>query len=359
MSEFTFAPAVRENTPMIMALAGASGTGKTFTALELVMGLIERPMTADSNGKALLVDTEGRRGLHYADLMLPKSERRFLFDHCDFRAPYSPGRFLEVLRQAEAAHYAAIIVDSASDEYIGEGGLVDMANEIGEQYKASHRGREMNSAATWAKPKAQHKTVVRWLRQSRCHLIFCIRAEEKVKLEAVQEAGAGGLERSKKVIKVIPIGWQPICEKNFMYDMTASFMFHPDAPGVPHPIKLQEQHRPFFPAGEKITRDAGRALAAWCAGGLAGRQPAPPLDEELAELVAQAWDAARRGMRELEQFCKALSRAQRASIKALVINELQPIAQRVDDDVADDMQRSDNYEYDRQRQEAADIGGEP
>jgi Cdc6-like AAA superfamily ATPase len=36
---FMFKPAVRENTPIIMAFAGASGSGKTFSALEIAMGL--------------------------------------------------------------------------------------------------------------------------------------------------------------------------------------------------------------------------------------------------------------------------------------------------------------------------------
>jgi ABC-type dipeptide/oligopeptide/nickel transport system ATPase component len=311
MSEFAFTPAVREHTPMIMALAGASGTGKTFTALELVMGLLDQPMSRDSNGKALLIDTEGRRGLHYADLMLPNGEPRFRFDHCDFQAPYSPERFLAVLKQAEAIHYGAIIVDSASDEYVGEGGLVDMADA---EYK---RMKNPNSAAAWARPKAAHKQVIRWLRQSRCHLIFCIRAEEKVKLEPVEEYG-------KKVTKIVPIGWQPICEKNFMYDMTTSFMFHPDHPGVPHPIKLQEQHRRFFPAGEPITRDAGRLLGEWW--------------EVSERLVANARKAAGKGMAALEKFCNDLTRQQRASIKMLVLEELQPIARAVNENMKCDDQ---------------------
>src|SRR5215472_17298925 len=112
MSDFSFSPAVREKTPMILALAGASGSGKTYSALELASGLA-------GDGKIAFIDTEGRRGLHYAD--------QFKFDYCELRSPYEPASFLRAWKAAEAAGYTVIVTDSYSDEYIGEGGLVDMA----------------------------------------------------------------------------------------------------------------------------------------------------------------------------------------------------------------------------------------
>jgi len=311
MSEtFKFAPAVRVNTPMIIGISGASGAGKTYTALELAMGLA-------GGGKVLVIDTEGRRALHYADL------GRFGFDHCDFEAPYTPLRFLAVLQQAERAGYAVIVVDSFSDEYVGEGGLVDMAN--------AEEKRVHNTAASWARPKAEHKLVTRWLRQSRCHIIFCLRAEEKVRLEKAMRDG-----REQTV--VVPIGWQPICEKNTPYEMGSSFLLTPDAPGVPKPIKLQEQHRAFFPLDRPITRTTGEQLAAWCAG---GAKPTPIVEQQDAfglpllappgEVEQLARKAAEGGMRELEQYVKSLSRVDRAAIKQLVVDELQPRARAVDE----------------------------
>src|SRR5271166_3193704 len=190
-SDFTFAQAVRTNTPMIIGIAGPSGSGKTFTALTLAMGL------AGDQGKIALIDTEGRRALHYADLKGPDGAPLFRFDHCDMQAPYTPARFLGAWKAAEAAGYAVIVTDSYSDEYVGEGGLVDMADAELKKMRAP------NTAAAWAKPKAEHKLGVRWMRQARSHLIFCLRAEEKVKLEKIE---------GKTV--VVPLGWMPICEKN-------------------------------------------------------------------------------------------------------------------------------------------------
>lgn len=279
---FGFRPAVRENTPMVMALAGASGSGKTFTALELAMGLA-------GDGKIAVIDTEGRRALHYADLQDEASRRLFRFDHCELRPPFEPARFLAAMKTAEDAGYRVIVIDSFSDEHEGEGGLIDMAAA----------GNSQNTAANWARPKAQHKLVVRWLRQTRCHVIFCLRAEERVRLEKD--------DKGKTV--VVPIGWQPICEKRFMYDMTASFLLSPGAPGIPEPIKLQEQHREFFPSARPITRTSGETLANWAAGGKASPPKIEPSIYERAE------QAAERGMVVLERFWRSLGREERLEIR--------------------------------------------
>lgn len=250
MSDFSFTPAVRRNTPVILVAAGSSGSGKTWSLLELAMGLA-------SDDKVALIDTEGNRSLLYADY--------FKFDHCELRPPYSPSRFLQALKIASQRGYRVIIVDSFSDIYVGEGGMVDMA--------AAELERVKNSAAAWAKPKAENKLVVRWFRQARCHVLLALRAEEKVRLEKVMRGG-----REQTV--VVPIGWQMISEKNLPYEATMSLMLHPEQPGVPHPVKLPEQFRQFFPLNKPINRNTGLKLAEWCAGGKPLPEPGPTPGEE-------------------------------------------------------------------------------
>jgi hypothetical protein len=65
------------------------------------------------------------------------------------------------------------------------------------------------------------------------------------------------------------------------YELTASFLLMADAPGVPKPIKLQEQHRPFVPLDQPITEETGRLLAEWAAGGSAPEPVVP--DHEWAD----------------------------------------------------------------------------
>src|SRR5215472_1957883 len=132
MTEFAFAPAVRENTATFIALAGPSGSGKTRSALELATGLA-------GGGKIAVADTEGRRALHYADL--------YKFDHMSWEPPYTPQACARLIDAAEAGGYAVLIVDSASDEHEGEGGL----QEIHEKFVAAGKPDEF-----WQMTKAQH-----------------------------------------------------------------------------------------------------------------------------------------------------------------------------------------------------------
>jgi len=83
----------------------------------------------------------------------------------------------------------------------------------------------------------------------------------------------------------------PVCEKNLPYELTVSFLLTADAPGMPKPIKLQEQHRAMFPLGKPITEESGRLVAAWAAGGKAPAKGSkadwtPLSDEEFAALMA-------------------------------------------------------------------------
>lgn len=246
----TFEPAVRANTAIILALAGASGSGKTKSALELATGL------AGEGGQIALIDSEGKRALHYAD--------EYRFHHHDWRPPFSPEALGKLLREADRREFAVVVVDSMSSEHEDEGGLCDMAAAEYEKQAGSK-----NSAAAWAKPKAAHKQhIVRWLRQARCHVIFCLRADEKVEFRREQRNG-------KEVTVVVPIGWQPVAEKRLLYDVTTSLLFTPDQPGIPKPIKLYDKHKPFFPPDRQVSREAGRALAEWAAGG-----GPPPTDEQ-------------------------------------------------------------------------------
>ncbi len=60
--------------------------------------------------------------------------------------------------------------------------------------------------------------------------------------------------------------------------MTASFLLMADAPGVPKPIKLQEQHKPLVPLTEPLGEETGRLLGEWARGdkvSAPGGAPAP------------------------------------------------------------------------------------
>ena len=247
---FTFRPATREAVGLLIGLAGGTGSGKTYTAMRLASGIC-------GDKRFAVIDTEAGRAKHYADA--------FNFDHGDLHAPFGPDAYAEAIVAADKAGYPVIVVDSMSHVWAGDGGVLDMQEkELDRMAGDDWKKREAVKMASWIKPKMAHKHMVQKLLQVRAHLILCFRAEEKIemirgddgKMKIVPKKSTTGLD-----------GWIPISEKNLPYELTASFLLLATLPGIPHPIKLQEQHRALFPLNKPITEESGRLIAQWAAGG--------------------------------------------------------------------------------------------
>lgn len=255
MSGFTFRPAQRTNVSLMIGLAGGTGSGKTFSAMRLAAGIA-------GDKRFAVIDTEAGRASHYAD--------QFAFDVGELLPPFSPKAYEEAILAADAAGYPVIVVDSMSHEYAGDGGILDMQEAEFQRMGA----REAVKMASWIKPKMQHKHMMQRLLQIRAHLILCFRAEPKI--EMVKDAQTGKLLIVPKETLTGRDGWVPVTEKNVPFELTASFLLTADAPGIPKPIKLQEQHRDLFPVDKPISEGAGKRIARWAAGG-SPRAPAVPV----------------------------------------------------------------------------------
>lgn len=278
---FTVRPAVREKIGLLFGIAGPSGSGKTFTALLLASGL------ANGTGKIGVIDTEASRALHYAPEPGQKadiSKGTFEFLHLPFPPPFSPERYIDAIAEIEKEGATVIVIDSTTHEWEGEGGCSDIADaEAWRLAKGDASQVERYSAPSWKKPKKLHTRMMSRLIQTRSHLIFCLRAREKVKM-------VGG--------KVTPIGFQPLCEKNFMFELSGSMMLHPENPGCPDyglPHKLNADLQAIFPDGSLISADAGRRLRHWAETGT----DRPPEDKAISgarELIERVQDASEEGL---------------------------------------------------------------
>lgn len=298
---FQFRPARREGIPLLVGLAGASGSGKTYSALSLASGI-----ASVSGGKIAFIDTENRRGLHYAD--------RFEFLHAEIEPPFTPARYGEAIAAAEAAGAAVVVVDSFSHEYEGEGGILDWANRLesgvpkvenprtyGSGWKDDWKIAPVKPPSQWTVPKTAHKKLVNDMLRAKAHIIVCLRAEEKMKLLKKPKLNADGSPRmfnGKPVTETEVIAaadrpleerWQPICEKRFPYEITTSLLLLPGNPGVPIPLKLEEQHKGAFPSDRPITAESGRFLAAWAKG---DALPAAGNDQTQQKQTAEQWTEA-------------------------------------------------------------------
>jgi hypothetical protein len=265
----TFRPAVREQLPLLLGLAGGTGSGKTYSALELAKGIAQGRRFA-------VIDTENGRAKHYAD--------SFDFDHGEIRAPFRPQTYTDAILAADAAGYPVVVVDSASHEWYGEGGCLDWHDEI--------MGTDQKKNITaWIEPKKAHKRMVTRLLQVSAHVILCFRAEEKVEV-GTDDRGKMTVSPKKGLIALD--GWFPIAEKNLPYELTASFLLMADKPGVPRPIKLPEPLMPiiwpYVERGVPLEDAAGLKMAEWALGGkkrttAAEKTEAAELEEQLVALA--------------------------------------------------------------------------
>ena len=287
MSNFSFRPAKRENVGLWINLVGGTGSGKTYTAMRLASGI--------AGGKPFaVIDTENRRALHYAD--------QFKFDHAELREPFTPDSYAEAIVAADQAGYPVIVVDSGSHVWAGDGGMLDMQEAEFQRMGA----RETVKMSSWIKPKREHKKMVSKLLQLKAHLILCLRAEEKI--EMVKQDGKT-IVRAKQSMTGKD-GWIPICDKNLPFEATVSFLLLASNPGIPHPIKLQEQHKTIFPLDAQINEASGARLAEWASGSApppveggslhdAAGAPSETRDETLTRMCAEA------GANKLDLLAKA------------------------------------------------------
>jgi hypothetical protein len=176
--------------------------------------------------------------------------------HGEIHAPFRPDKYADAI-QAGAADYPVVVVDSMSHEWAGDGGCLDWHDEI-------MGGDQKKNLQAWIEPKLAHKRMVTRLLQLNAHVILCFRAEPKV--EAVREDGQTKIVPKPSLTGLD--GWLPITEKMLPYELTASFLLMADHPGVPRPIKLQEQHKPLVPLDKPLDEKTGALLAEWARGRL-------------------------------------------------------------------------------------------
>lgn len=258
---FAFRPAASftERHGVFVGLSGGTNSGKTFSALRLARGI------AGPAGKVAVLDTEGGRTLHL--------KKHFQFDANIMDPPFRPERFAEAAKAAEDDGYDALLIDSASMEWRGIGGVLEWQ----EQEFARMGGHEKNKLASWIKPKMAHKAMVYSLLQRRIPIIFSLRAEEKVE------------KKGSEIVK----RWAPVCNKEFPFELTVSFMLQADNKGFidltdPRTYKMEGAHKAIFRHGDQLSEEHGAALAAWARDNPAGQSSSGPAIDAYALAHAEA-----------------------------------------------------------------------
>jgi len=166
-----FKKAQRKNAKLRLAIAGPTGAGKTFGALLLAKGI---------GGRIAVADTENSSAELYDDIVL--------FEHANIQPPYSPEKFIEVIKAAENAGFDTLIIDSITHEWSGVGGCLEIVDKLaGTTFKG-------NSWGAWSQVTPRHRKFIDAMLQSSINIIVTLRS----KMETIQVENNG----KKKVEKV-------------------------------------------------------------------------------------------------------------------------------------------------------------
>lgn len=230
-----------------VAISGASGSGKTMSALRLAYGIT-------GNWKTIgVIDTENESSALY--------EHLGPFQIIPFYPPFSPERYIEALQFALANGLEVIIIDSTSQEWNGAGGIL------------SDNAAGKDNFFAWKNLSPRHDAFINEVLHAKAHTICCFRAEDEYIVTTDQTTGKP---------KPVKVGLKAVTRKGWEYENTLVFRLDENclAETSKDRTTLFKNKAPFL-----ITESEGRALANW-----AGKQPTqttiPLLNEAEIEAIS-------------------------------------------------------------------------
>ena len=226
-----FRKAQRKQAKLRLAITGPAGSGKTYSALLLALGL---------GGKIAMIDTENGSGDLYSQLGD--------YDICSLNAPYAPQRYLQMIHEAEQAKYNIIIIDSLSHAWSGQGGLLDLQNKLVE---SKYRGNSYNA---WRDITPIQNLLVDAIISSPCHIIATMRS----KTEYIQNRNEQGRTEIRKV------GLAPVQREGIDYEFGTVFDLSPG-----HIAAVSKDRTGLFDGQAfEISQDTGKVLRQWLEAGV-------------------------------------------------------------------------------------------
>ncbi|MEZ7892713.1 MAG: ATP-binding protein [Candidatus Wallbacteria bacterium] len=184
-----FKKAQKNESRLRIAISGASGSGKTYSALRIAKGI---------GGKIAVIDTERSSASLYADIID--------FDVLNLEPPYNPQKYIEAIIEAENAGYNVIIIDSLSHAWSGTGGLLDLHDNI----QKSSKG--VNGFSAWKEITPIQNRFIDTILASKCHIITTMRAKQEYIIE-----------KGEYKTQVRKVGLAPVQRDGLEYEFTIFF----------------------------------------------------------------------------------------------------------------------------------------
>jgi len=223
--------ATKKKVKLRIGLSGASGFGKTYSALLMAYG-----MTNDWS-KIAVIDTENESASLYSDL----GE----YNTLALASPFSPERYTEAIKMCEDAGIEVIIIDSITHEWDGKGGCLEISDEL------TQASSSKNSYFAWSKVTPRHNAFIQSILQSKCHIITTVRRKQDYDT----------VKNDKGKIEVIKVGMKEITREGFEYELTLNFEILSDT----HFVKASKDRTGLFMDKPEhvITTETGKKLMEW------------------------------------------------------------------------------------------------
>lgn len=188
-----FKKATKEKQKLRLLLEGASGSGKTYSAL-----IIAQAIAKKLNKKVAFIDTEYGSASLYAD--------KFDFDTLELKAPFTPEKYINAIKEAsECIDYGVLIIDSISHEWSGPGGCLDIQSNLGGTFN------------DWKKVTPRHQMFINSILEAKVHIIGCART----KSDYVMEEGVNS--KGKATTKPIKVGTKTEQREGLEFEFTTIF----------------------------------------------------------------------------------------------------------------------------------------
>jgi hypothetical protein len=184
MAGFQFTKATKSQAKARIAITGPAGSGKTYTALKIATAMGKR---------VALIDTEHRTARKYAD--------EFDFQDLDL-TDFHPNNYIGAIKAAEEAGFDVLVIDSASHEWSGKGGCLELV----EKFAIKNKGG--NKFAAWGDVTPLHNSFIEAIHSADLHIIATFRS----KMDYVQTEGANGRTKIERV------GMAPITREGAEYE---------------------------------------------------------------------------------------------------------------------------------------------
>lgn len=256
METQTLRKATRQKALLRLGLAGASGSGKTVSALLLAYGI------TNDWGKIALIDTENGSADLYANHKLPNGTVIGEFNVLPLTEPYHPVKYINAITTCEQAGMEVIIIDSITHEWNGKGGCLELHEQATQAMKIP------NSFTAWAKITPLHQSFIDSILQSKVHIITCVRS----KIDYVLSERNGRQVPTK-------MGMAPQTRDGFEYELTLSLDIDAE-----HKAFASKDRTGLF-AGKPakiITAETGMFILEWCWEGIdvIKKEPIKPKPEK-------------------------------------------------------------------------------